>query len=92
MIRLHLSLNGQNSGEVKLNGRPRSHNVINKIHTVLYYEQPDDVALEVPNKPDIVLTGKREEFIVDSIPKHRKKGTRSQLLALVKEYVAHPTE
>ena len=69
------SLIDKNAVQVELPSYLKMHNVINSIHTVPYFEQPDEIAAEVPNKPDTVPRNNDEDYVVEAILKHRRKVT-----------------
>ena len=67
----------------------KMHNVINIMHTVSYFEQPDKITAEVPNKLDPVPKNSGEEYGVQSILIHRKKWKGLQFLTLMKVDPTH---
>lgn len=86
------SLVGKNAVEVELPSHLRMHNVINVMHTVPYFVQPEEIAVEAPAKPDPVPTDTGEEYIVEAILNHRKKGNGYQFLTLMKGDPTHDAE
>ena len=83
---------GKNAVEVELPSHFRIHNVINVMHTVPHYEQPNEIAVETPVKPDPVPTNTGEEYEVEAILRHRKKGSGFQFLTLMKGDPTHDAE
>ena len=62
------------------------------MHTVPYYEQPKDIGIEIPRRPDPVPAPEGEEYVVDNILKHRRRGKGFQFLTLMKGSPTHDAE
>ena len=62
------------------------------MHTVPYYEQPSEIAAELRTTIDPVPTDTGEEYIVEAILNHRKKGNGFQFLTLMKGEPTHDAE
>ena len=62
------------------------------MYTLPYFEQPDEIAVEAPNVPNLVPTDEGEEYVVEAILKHHKKGKGFQLLTLMKGDSTHDAE
>ena len=86
------ALIGKNAIQVELPSHLKMHNTINVMHTVPYFEQPNEIAAEVPDKPDPVPTNTGDEYVVEAILKHRKKGNGFQFLTLMKGDPTHDAE
>ena len=87
-----LELIGKNAVRLELPSHVKIHDVINVFHTVPYSEQPEDIsAPEVP-VPEPVPTDDGDEYIVEEILNHRKRGKSFQFLTLWKGYPSHDAE
>ena len=83
---------GKNAVELELPSHFKIHKVVNIMHTVPYHEQPDDIGVILPSRPDPVPTVDGEEFVVDKILQHRKRGRGFQFLTLMKGSPTHDAE
>lgn len=83
---------GKNAVKLELPNHIRIHDVINVIHTTPCYDQPADIAVPVSPRPDPVPAVEGDEFIVESILKHRKRGRGFQFLTLMKGEPPHDAE
>ena len=83
---------GKNAVKVELPDHVKIHDVINVMHTVPYRSQPPDIAVPVSPRPDPVPAVEGEEYHVESILKHRKRGRGFQFLTLWKGYPTHDAE
>lgn len=75
---------GRNAVDFEQPSRLRVHNVINVMHTMPYFGQPDEISVEVPNKPNPVHADTGEKYVVEAILKHRMRRDRFQFLSLMK--------
>ena len=75
---------GKNAVEVELPSHLRIPNVVNVMHTVPFYSQPIKLAAEVSTELEPIPTNTGEEYIVEAILKHRKRGNGFQFLARMK--------
>lgn len=83
---------GQNAVRLDLPAHMKIHPVIHVIHTTPYYEQPTDIALPVPPRPDPVPTFEGEEHVVEAILKHKRRGRGYLFLTLMKGAPTHEAE
>lgn len=83
---------GRNAVQLELPHHLKIHNVVNVIHTVPYFEQPAEIGLFVPPRPNPVPTMEGEEYVVEKILKHRRKGKGFQFLTLMKGDPTHDAE
>ena len=86
------SLIGKNAVKLELPHHLKIHNVVNVIHTVPYFDQPAEIGVSVPPKPNPVPTMKGDEYVVEKILKHRRKGKGFQFLTLMKGDPTHDAE
>lgn len=61
------------------------HKVVNVVHTRPYFAQPEDITSIIQARPVPVPTSQGEEYVVESILKHRKGEHAFQFLTLMKE-------
>ena len=83
---------GKNAVELDLPEHIKMHKVVNVSHTVPYYEQPNDISQPVRPKPEPVPTPEGEEYVVEKILNHRKKGRGFQFLTQMKGSPEHDSE
>ena len=83
---------GKNAVEVDLPSHLKIHNVINVTHTMPYYDQPKDISSETRSRPDPVPADEGEEYVVQAILSHRKKGSGFQFLTLMQGDPSHDAE
>ena len=62
------------------------------MHTVPYYERPIEIAAPVVQRPDPVPTVEGNEYLVDKILKHGKRGRGYQFLTIMKGAPTHDAE
>ena len=60
------------------------HPVVHVIHTILHKEQPLEIAASVQPRPEPVQAEEDEEYEVEAILKHRKRGKEYPFLTLMK--------
>jgi len=65
------------------------HPVVHVIHTTPFVSQPPDIAQVLPPKPDPVPMQDEEEFVVEKVLNHRKRGKGYQWLTLMKGEPTH---
>lgn len=75
---------GRNAVELDLPDHVKIHKVVNISHTVPHYEQPSDISQPVQSRPEPVPMIEGEEYVVDRILNHRKRGRGYQFLTLMK--------
>ena len=83
---------GKNAVELELPDHVKIHKVVNISHTTPYCEQPEEISKIISQRPDPVPTTQGEEYLVDSILKHRKRGRGYQFLTLMKKIPTHDAE
>ena len=65
---------GKNAVELDLPEHIKIHKVVNVSHTAPYYEQPNNISQPVRPRPEPVPTPEGEEYVVEKILNHRKRG------------------
>lgn len=75
---------GRNAVRLDLPTHFKIHPVVHVSHTVPFIEQPADISQPVPPRPEPVPTVSGQEYIVEKILKHRKRGRGYQFLTLMK--------
>jgi len=80
---------GKNALRLDLPEHFKIHPVVHVIHTMPFKEQPEDIRQEVAPRPEPIPTIQGEEYIVEKILGHRKKGRGYQFLTLWKGYPNH---
>ncbi len=75
---------GKNAVMVGLSNHFKIHDVVHIVHTTPYHEQPSDISAPVKKRADPVPAVGGEEYIVESILNHRKRGKGYQFLTLMK--------
>ena len=83
---------GKNAVELDLPEHIKIHKVVNISHTVPYYEQPNDISQPVRPRPEPVPTPEGEEYFVQKILNHRKRGRGFQFLTQMKGSPEHDSE
>jgi len=83
---------GKNAVELELPDHVKIHKVVNVSHTVPYYAQPNDISQPVPPRPEPVPTPEGEEYVVEKILNHRKRGRGFQFLTQMKGSPEHDSE
>ena len=78
--------------ELELPDHVKIHKVVNVSHTVPYHEQPSDISQPVPPRPEPVPTPEGEEYVVEKILNHRKRGRGFQFLTQMKGSPEHDSE
>ncbi len=68
------------------------HDVLHVLHTTPYHEQPSDISAPVTKRPDPVPAVVGEEYIVESILNHRKRGKGYQFITLMKVSPTHDAD
>ena len=87
-----VELIGKNAVRVDLPDNLKIHDVIHVMHTVPYYEQPGDIVDSVPSIPEPISTDEGNEYVVEKVLKHKKRGRGYSFLALWKGYPTHEAE
>ena len=88
-----LALIGKNALRLDIPENIRCHPVVQVEHTTPHREQPADIALDIPVRPDPVPDSTGElSFEVEAILAHRKRGRGYQWLALMKGSPQHEAE
>ena len=85
----HRELVGKNAVRLKLPDHFRNHPVVHVIHITLFFEQPSEIAALLPGRPELVPAIDGNEYIVEEILAHRKKGRGYQFLTIWKRYPSH---
>ena len=84
---------GRNAVKLELPTQVKIHDVVNVVHTVPYKEQSTEISAPVVPKPDPVPgAGGEEEYHVEEILKHRKRGKGYQFITTWKGYPSHDAE
>ena len=78
------SMIGKNAVDFDLPRNLKRSNVFNIMNAVPYFDQPEDVSAEVPNKPDPVPKNEGDEYVDKAILKHCKKGSVFRFVTLMK--------
>lgn len=86
------SLIGKNAVQLEIPNHIKIHDVVNVIQTVPFYEQHCDIATPFDPQPDPVPVVEGEEYEVEEILNHRKRGRGYQFLTLMKESPTHDAE
>ena len=87
-----LELVGKNDIRIELPTHLKIHDVVNVMYTVPYSEQLSDIAAPVVQKGEPVPTLEGNEYVVEKILKHRKRGYGYQFLTLMREAPIHDAE
>ena len=74
------SIVGRNAVKLNLPDNVKIHDVVSIMHTVPYKEQPVEIANPSPQPPDPIPVDAEEEYEVDEILSHRKRGQGFQFL------------
>ena len=80
-----LKLIGKNAVKIELPAHLKIHPVIHVAHTKPHYVQPHDIAIPVPERSAPVPTPLGDEYVVEEILAHRRRGRGLQFLTLMKE-------
>ena len=83
---------GKNAVKLDLPSHFKIHDVVHVVHTVPYTEQPIEIDAPVQPRPDPVPTIDGDEYYVDKILSHRKRGKGHQFLTLMKGAPTHDAE
>ncbi len=87
-----LELIGKNAVRLELPNQVKIHDVVNVMHTVPYYKQPEDISEIVTKRPDSVPVVEGTEFVVDKILSHPGHGRGYQFLTFMKGDPTHDAE
>ena len=80
---------GRNTVRLDLPDHFKIHPKVHVSHTVPFMEQPKDISQPVAPRPEPLPTIHGDEYVVDKILKHRKRGRGYQFLTLMKYYPNH---
>ena len=80
---------GKNAVRLDLPEHFKIHPVVHVSHTVPFVEQPREIGQAVQQRPEPIPTVQGEEYVVDKILKHRKRGRGYQVLTLMKGEPQH---
>ena len=83
---------GKNALRLELPAHFKIHPVVHVIHTTPCVEQPSDIAPPIPAQPEPVPGIEGNEYEVEKILAHRKKGRGYQFLTLMKGSPTHDAE
>ena len=77
---------GKNAFRLEFSSHFKIHLVVHVIHTTPYVKQPSDIAPSIPAEPEPVPRIEGNEYEVENILAHRRKGRGYQFLTLMKGY------
>ena len=83
---------GKNAVKLELPDHLKIHPVVHVSHTTPHSEQPSDIAVPIPAIPAPLPALEGQEYEVESILSHRKKGRGYQFLTLMKGSPTHDAE
>jgi len=87
-----IRLIGKNAVELDLPAHVKIHKVVNVSHTVPYFDQPNDIRQPVKPKPEPVPMIEGDEYFVEKILNHRKRGRGYQFLTHMEGLPEHEAE
>ena len=87
-----LKLIGKNALKLELPDHIGELPVIHVSHTIPYKEQPAEIAASAQPRPEPVQAEEGEEYEVEAIVKHKKRGKGYRFLTLTKVEPTHDAE
>lgn len=83
---------GRNAVRLELPSHFKIHPVVHVAHTTPFMEQPNDIGIQIEQRPLPIPTIEGEEHTVEAILQHRKRGKGYQFLTLMKGAPRHDAE
>ena len=80
---------GRNAIKLNLPDNVKIHDVFSIMHTLPYKEQPEEIATPLPEATDPIPVHGEDEYEVEEILSHRKRGKGFHLLTRWKGFPSH---
>ena len=87
-----LKLIGKNALNLELPDHIKIHPVVHVGHTIPHKEQPAEIAASVQPRPEPIQAEEGEEYEVEAVLKHMKRGRGHQFLTFMKGEPTHDAE